>query len=53
MNDSKPGNKIHDIRWSFGKLLHQLSDGKWVAWFNDYGIQVTTEFHDCTATGQY
>lgn len=49
--ESMPGNKIHDIRWSFGKLLHRLATGKWVAWFKKYGIQVTTEFHDCTATG--
>lgn len=58
-----PLHKIHDVTWSFGRLLVPWFGGRWIAWFKDYGFRCTSVlaihgklcpgFHNCTSTGIY
>jgi hypothetical protein len=50
-----PLQRIHDCRSSYGWLLFPLWFGRWIAWFDNYGLRMTSSigFHNCTRTGVY
>ena len=49
-----PGDRIHDVRSSYGRLLLPLARGRWIAWFDWYGLRLTWHlgFHNCTRSGK-
>lgn len=46
-----PFHFIHDVNFSYGRLLIPLGRGKWLAWTRGYGLRVVRQFHNCTTTG--
>jgi len=49
-----PADRIHHLRWSYGRIIIPPVFGVGIARFDNYGLKVLDkEFHNCRATGVY
>ena len=49
-----PADRIHHIRWSYGRIIVPPAFGLGLGWFDSYGLRrLDAEFHNCRETGIY